>query len=329
MIKAGYPVNRLSHIGYKGITHQYPVNQEKFTLKIAQNETASTNVSDNIEDIISELENGNKDAINFLENLSLNYSLTEYKDGYKIKFEQNGNTYTVAYNGEIIKNDNQTPKTEEVDPNDTVSEDDTKSLLDSITPPQPPQRITYLKEVTYSNGMKEALLDDSAYEKAMQDYFVQKVEYENKINEINMQTAEKQKQDIISNAQNELDSFSQNVKELQAELDKNGTNSKIITSVIKELSSEYEELLQKKKDLQIKNIERFIQNDSIPNPPSLTFYETDEEYTKAFNYYNYQKFLYEKQQKEFEIRENFSAKRIEKIDEKLEKIRQMLFGTEV
>ena len=113
MIQTSYPISQFHHVGYSGITRHYPINSAKFSLKVTQNEKvqnkkASDLVSTNVEDIISKLENGNKDAINILESLGLNYSLTEYGKGYKIKFEQDGNKYTVAYNGEktILPNTN-------------------------------------------------------------------------------------------------------------------------------------------------------------------------------------------------------------------------------
>ena len=163
----------------------------------------------------------------------------------------------------------------------------------------------------------------------MQDYFTQKAAYDNKIHEHNQQVAEQQKQNTINNMQEEWDSFSQSIEELQTELDTNGTNSKMMTSVIHELSADYAKLIQRKKDEQLKNIDYVLQKvntTTIPNPPKKASYETDKEYTEAMNLYTYQKFLYQKQQKELELKMQLSERRINKMDEKLAQIKSLLFG---
>ena len=330
MINTGYSVNHLYGFGYRGFPHHQPVHNEKFTLETVKNETLSSTQPMNVEDIISNFEIGNKETINVLEERGLNYSLTEYGNGYKIKFEYDGNKYTVAYNGETAIPEAQVTKPDEEIPETIVEETNPEiQLFENLETPVPPSATDYLIETTSPDGTKTFVVDEDAYEKAMNDYRTQKAEYDNKINEINQQTAERQKQDVIDDMQKELDSFSSEIKKLEEELEASGTNSKIMTNLIHELSAEYEELLQRKTDALVKNADNYAQNSkiSVPTPPNSSSYETDEEYAEAMNVYTYQKFLYDKQMKERELRIQLTEKRIEKMDEKLEQIRRLLFGS--
>ena len=316
MINTGYHVSRFPKIGYRN-----------FSLNV----TITESVPFNVNEVISNLENGNKDTIDSLEKLGLNYSLTEYQNGYKIKFEYEDNKYTVAFNGETTQVNDQSALTNVEVPNSLSLNNDNSQQTNDINPPIPPNTIDYLKEVTDENGMKETVVDEDAYNQAMQDYQVKRAEYNAKIQALNLQTAEQQKQDAITDMQEEWDTFNKQISELRDELDTNGTNSKMMNSVIHELSADYAELIQRKMEQKLKNVDLLIQNlnQEIPNPPSKSLYETDEEYSEAINVYTYQKFLYEKRQKEYELKTKLSEKRIEKIDKKLEEIRRLLFGVPV
>ena len=229
-------------------------------------------------------------------------------------------------NSRKVKNTNQEKFSLEVAKVQNSEPTKNLELLQNLEPPKVPVKDNYCTEVTHSNGSREILFDKEAYEQAMTGYFKEKTEYDAKINEQNLKTAELQKQDINNQMNEERELLNQRLNELQTELNTNGTNSKMMTSIIKDLSAEYVESLQKRMEEKFKIIDNIVNNTTIPNPPIKTDSITDSEYELMLKRYNLEMLTIQKQQLEQEIQRQSSELKISKIDSELEIIRRLLFG---
>lgn len=550
MINTSYQFNRLFNVGNHRFPYNNLVNNQKFSLGVIKNENINVSDTGNVEDIISNLEKGNKDTINTLETLGLNYSLTEYHGGYKVKFEQDGNTYTVAYNGNqtVKSNVNEGVNTSEkvseeeqlstqevqslaeeeqensyesslndlftsiermdsenkytafsndlslikenIESYKTIPNADTevyealedsinqirqeydsintkkKELLDTkekiqaemndLKIPEPPSKedntkllsdgtesvdeekyaaaleqyekdrreynknneylinqmnsvvnqlgsydfkisqlesnknavrkdfsavsklqeminnennsgiVEYLKEnqkelsknilkniqigkvndiynslffemqpsampsrndYTYINEKGETVTDDAAYNLAYIKSMAQKEIYNAGLSAINQLVAEAQVQNDKNSINIESILFDSEKKALINELDINGTGSEQMSQFIIDSTNEYNQILQSKlKEQQnMKNI--YAENIKVPNAPKTGDYDSEEEMEQAVNTYYYQRAIYEKQLQEQELSRQLSETRIQKMDERLEEIRKLLFSS--